>query len=382
MRKPEEFTILETLYGINVYLTSEVSSELRTWSMIPDYKVRTATEADWKLLEERYYYFSREPLPADWPIHEDHFAHPCQDKIRFRDERGRLVTMKPGRYIAKFYPTHDAARYSALWHDWYQPAVLQFAKTADEIEEVYVNGPESCMSKECFDSCIHPVRVYGDSDLQLAYARRGDRITARALVWPERKIHGRIYGDEDRLSAALEAAGYKEGKFQGARIRRILENGQYVVPYLDWVQSARDDGDWLVIDRNGDIDCDVTDGLSGESGEYCSYYDEYRDEETSSVRTSLSGNYQTWCQTAVEQHAFWCDHTGDYWHETLGLDMADGSVWSPARFEAEGGVCSQTDERHPLTDLILTADGELWSKEHFENTPEAERPALEMKEAA
>ena len=36
------------------------------------------------------------------------------------------------------------------------------------------------------------------------------RITARALVWPHKMIHGRVYGDESRFKAMLIDRGYTE----------------------------------------------------------------------------------------------------------------------------------------------------------------------------
>jgi hypothetical protein len=38
-----------------------------------------------------------------------------------------------------------------------------------------------------------------------------ERVTARALVWAERKIYGRMYGDENRLEALLKEAGFERG---------------------------------------------------------------------------------------------------------------------------------------------------------------------------
>src|SRR5690606_7560176 len=130
------------------------------------------------------------------------------------------------------------------------------AATPDDIENVYLKGPNSCMSHDLseFSSPEHPTRVYGDSDLQVAYiVNSSGNISARVLVWPEKKLYGRIYGDEDRMSDMLEEAGYERGDLDGARIRRIpIRDRQYVMPYLD--EAGQTFGE--IRKDNGDIDTD------------------------------------------------------------------------------------------------------------------------------
>lgn len=68
---------------------------------------------------------------------------------------------------------------------------LQFASTPEEIVEVYRAGPHSCIAD--FPPEVHPARVYGAGDLAVAWLGDGARTWARALVWPARRVYGRVY---------------------------------------------------------------------------------------------------------------------------------------------------------------------------------------------
>src|SRR5262249_35481599 len=133
--------------------------------------------------------------------------------------------------------------------------------------------PNSCMSGRAGDyhGPCHPVRVYGAGDLAIAYLEQGDEITARALCWPAKLIYGRPYGDEHRLSAALEKAGYTYGhgtKLRGAKLLRIRSGDGFVAPYIDGCPGISDHGDHLEI--GGDLESDSTTGvILEESGETC-----------------------------------------------------------------------------------------------------------------
>ena len=71
---------------------------------------------------------------------------------------------------------------------------IKIAMDADTIEKVYskMNGPSSCMAHPytAYDTKLpqHPVRMYAAGDLGVAYMTQGGRVTARAVVWPEKKL--------------------------------------------------------------------------------------------------------------------------------------------------------------------------------------------------
>src|SRR3546814_14113869 len=101
--------------------------------------------------------------------------------------------MSPGRYLHRFFSAHLdneaiegwCARLSVqLAED-----ALKITQDADEIEEVYVGGPGSCMSHgaSAFESYCHPVRVYAGSDTALPSngARDADRARSRGSAGPK-----------------------------------------------------------------------------------------------------------------------------------------------------------------------------------------------------
>ena len=196
----------------------------------------------------------------------DHFAHAAMTdpfKVAFVESATKgaedvMTVLNPGRYLERFYSDHLNAQQIAAWAAKADSeAELCFAVTPEEIEDIYVNGGiDSCMKypgdSHNFPLGIQPTRAYGAGDLQLAYLKRRGKIVGRALVWPEKKVIGRIYGDFERLKNRLVGEGYEyeEGNkraFDGAKLLRIEIGGEVVLPYLDWSMGVRDMGDHLMI---------------------------------------------------------------------------------------------------------------------------------------
>ena len=126
--------------------------------------------------------------------------HPGQIAFTKTTEHGvqdRQTIMRPGRYLEEFFKYEDGTpAYQDFWPTWIaqcsaSAVTYAIATTADDIETVYRYGPRSCMSDEGggpFRGQPHPTRVYGESDLSLAYMGPKEHATARALIWPEKKV--------------------------------------------------------------------------------------------------------------------------------------------------------------------------------------------------
>jgi len=284
-----------------------------------------------------------------WVI-ASHFAHVSRkspSKLAFtkNDEHGERdiqTVMRPGRYLTAYYNDKLSQDDIRAWCGKYaaenEDIELKFATTPDEIEEVYTNGPRSCMSKKAsyYDSSQHPVRVYGAGDLAVAYIenleceRAGDseggensRITARAICWPEKKVYGRIYGDESRLRGLLQEAGFERGdsEFEGARLLRIEDEDGFIVPYLDNIVNVEDNGRFLVLAYDGDIECTNTNGLAD-----CGVFCEHCEERTTGEIYTVGG--ETWCEYCRENDAFYCegcneDVAGECYLHTSNGDMCE-----------------------------------------------------------
>jgi hypothetical protein len=227
-------------------------------------------------------------LPAEWDLEpiEDHFAHISSRNwglIAFIENSAngvvsKITEIKPGRYLQRFYPNlseNDRKKYASIIDDG---NAVQFATTADDIEWVYENGPKSCMKRiyhtqddEDFDSPFHPVRVYAAGDLAVAWTKsETGRVKERCLVWPEKKLFGRTYGDgSGRLVAELKEQGYlsafangsAQRGFVGARLARhvveLRRDQWFVCPHVDAGASegtgggyVYDDGTHLIISGN------------------------------------------------------------------------------------------------------------------------------------
>lgn len=176
---------------------------------------------------------------------------------------GRRLCMKPGRYLTKYYPHLDLQVIRAWAAKADNQAKLNFAATPEDIESVYLVGPTSCMAHPTteYNGQEHPTAAYGNSDLQIAYIGDKDKkVSARAVVWPEKKLVGRIYGDWDRMIPLLKAEGYDiqnekhpndyYHRMDGARLRVIEDEnnkGRLICPYIDGMSQAHVRDGWLVL---------------------------------------------------------------------------------------------------------------------------------------
>lgn len=217
-----------------------------------------------------------------------HVAYTADDESGHLDKQ---TSLKVGRYLQRFYAdkftSAEIAQYVAtVSGDGY---ALKIATSPDDIETVYVNGPNSCMahSESSYSSSEHPVRVYGDSDLAVAYYGNMDSASARAVIWPEKKIYSRLYGAEQTLRRMLENAGYTSGSLRGARIRAVecRNTGSWIVPYVDCCTSGslvRSNGRQWIMLGSGDIDLRGTDGIAEPNRDdqfYCDGCSDYQNQD-------------------------------------------------------------------------------------------------------
>lgn len=240
----------------------------------------------------------------------------------YSDKRTRS---RPGRLLSQMFPflsQSDLHKLVMVFEKRLSPLEVLFSQDPDEIETVYLKGPSSCMSKGLshYDSAIHPSRVYAGPDLAVAYDAH---YSSRAVVWPDKKIYSRVYGDTDRFTDALESIGYTKGgedDFQGARLRKIEDGSGYVMPYVDFCDDVDDGGDYWIAggfeyncrNTNGLLDYNVTrcDCCGGRINE--DYY----------VVTHIGDIY---CSSCADYNLVLCEATGDYFTndemvDTPGLD--------------------------------------------------------------
>lgn len=314
-----------------------------------------------------------------------HFAHHSLEKDCFvsftPDETfgkaDRQLRMKPGRYLKKYFPdlSDEEIRSWALeFEDQVKKAELLFASTREDIRWVYENGPRSCMKgvpdefDVSYNNCgdVHPCEIYAAGDLAVAYIKSSsveDKVTARTLCWPEKKIFSRTYGDEHRLKVALEDAGYEYDPAQlvGAKLLRIRCGSGFVAPYIDHYPDLKDTGTHLVITNGSGHYCvDNTDGSVGCDTQECEHCGctIYDGDDTYEVQ----GN--TWCESCYENESFYCECCNEQHNNNNARSTIDGEVCRWCRQEYY--TCCEDCDEYFHNDDIIWHDGDPYCQSCFD----------------
>ncbi|RUT88025.1 MULTISPECIES: hypothetical protein [unclassified Mesorhizobium] len=288
---------------------------------------------------------------------------------------GVLTPIKPGKYLKKYLGdvlTEEFIQEQGLaWQSFFAPAELKVTQDADEVQEVYENGPNSCMSKSAdeFAGECHPARVYAGPDLGVAYIGDIDNAAARCVVWPEKKIFARVYGDYHRMGSALEAAGYKEGDaddFRGARLRRFYNGDFYTVPYSDVFNYASDNGEYLIWGR-GDVYMQHTNGTSVDNPQGCRCDD-------CEGRLGEDGGFgvhrgATVCESCYFEDYFTCSITDEVFPNDQLVSSPDDyniSRYATQRYTSSVFYCDGTSTWYPTNyfDYVTLADGDTYEQSY------------------
>lgn len=337
-----------------------------------------------RVKKQQDYFRARFELPKSFPDRNRfppfHYAHVDPTDytlIRFYDsernfERDVYTRLKVGRYIARYLPElkDEVNALSAAWGAFFKPMELKFARTADEVEEVYskTEGMGSCMGKpvEFFKKSVgihmHPMRYIGDSDLSVGYIEREGRIVARTLVWEEKKLYNyRIYGDEVRLREAFRQAGFTtktSWPFAGARIRYIPLGKGYLAGSVDGHSCGTIEGEFIRLDPKGKTPVTTTQG-GFNVGRYCDVVKEY-------LPTSefIVVNNEYWSKAKCRQNGFICDFNGTYHPLDQRVEMANGNLWSERSFKSYGMVCAGNGLNYPNSEMI-SIKGLQYSKQYM-----------------
>lgn len=352
----------------------------------------------------------------------DHYAHVSKDKPAMLsytkdDSKGRAdlqtrITVRA--YLTEFGKDPEASDgfmqpylVDDLCKEYAEeciPRELLFARTPDEIEAVYTNYDSdcsqvgnSCMRYESshWESGIHPCRVYGAGDLAIAYlVNDNGETTDRALVWPEKLIYSRVYGETDRLHVLLKNAGYRKSAyyqeplptFEGAKLLKLSasddDDGCFVMPYIDEDVGARLAGKFFIIDKDGSYSTGETEGRTCEPEErtYCERCENSCDETYYVYTRDYWRGGQSWCEHCVENNTFRCDRTGDLYSDDCSSYEIEGvGIYCQYAFATHGGECEHTNTYHrsrDLRDVIVNdkGDTETWCRDAIdEDAWECER---------
>lgn len=311
---------------------------------------------------------------TNYDRYPEHFAHLSISKpglVAFsRDaEHGiadRQTIMKPGKYLEEFYRGEFSSGQIATWIGECGAKYLALTITQDakEIKTVYKNGPSSCMSHAFNFLPCHPSEVYAGPDLALAYYGPPDKASARAIVWPDKQIYSRVYGNESVLHALLTNAGYERGSLAGARVRKIPCDQGYVMPYVDYIERCTIKSGWIVLDDRGDQSCQNTDGYTCDR-----HSDDDANDEPEMVACDHCGRHydpededagESFCPRCMEDR-YSCDHCGTGMWGNDVIRIADEYHCEDCAHEHHDRTC-----RHPECE-------ETWLEESFTDERQGER---------
>jgi hypothetical protein len=348
---------------------------------------RIAQAGDWRAaMAKRFETGELLPLPSKWDLAPiaDHFAHiSAQDSnlIGYLDteEHGiiyKVTVLTAGRYISRFYPSvgDDKRRHLIAAID--PTGEIYYAWDADDIEEVYRDGPSSCMDGEhSFDHLpVWPTQPYGAGDLAVAYTKNKDGdIQSRAVCWPEKKLFGRIYGDFQRMKAAFEAEGYismrddntvhgnkKQQTFVGAKLLKIPtgQDHEYVMPYFDDIKVAIDMGDHFVIAEQGELGRKWVSSGGSDTGLALLQTLCPRRNVATKVRDMrfVHGVNEEWSQDAIRSETFVCGGNGKLYPHEFKVIMGHDVPWSKEHFEQNGEHCTVTHKDWPKDQMVQLGD--------------------------
>ncbi len=327
-------------------------------------------------------------LRVHYPEHFAHLSTTHAGLIAYtpNEEKGiadRQIRIRPAKYLQDFYGVDsesaakhvdESERLTKAQIDSFAAqctaitdATIKFCETPEQAEYVYTHGPRSCMSRtrDRYLGHVHPSQVFAGehSDLRVAYL--GDltgTITARCVVWPEKKIAVRVYPDEQsQLQFMLINAGYSvykrescDGVLRGARVAAIEDrNGNgWIIGYIDGANNGyltKDRQSFVIDDRNspfvdhnhteiiglqltrdsgGDI---LASGVSDPNADddydfTCGRCDgQYNDDDRSGYDSSL-------CSSCADEVFQTCDHCDS------SVDTRDDNL---QRIRVVGPVCSR-----------------------------------------
>jgi hypothetical protein len=347
-------------------------------------KITVIVDNTWLVREQEAWFdeYTRPYLPdwvLDWSYENNHFVHlhptePGYIRYTASAEHGmlrRYTKTTVGKYLTKFFSDDMSKATIEMWANknrmFGNESLILFARTADEIERIYTHDAsfKSCMAHSVDNYTtdgVHPVRAYGDSDLSLAYLLDTSdpdhhEVLARVIVWEDRLLYGRIYGDEHRMLHQLKLhnpkwAYYKDVDdnygFTGARIRKhYIDHSGWLAPYLDGNTGIdfESDPNYLIISAGrGSAEANLAGGLLN-GGAWCDHCEQYHSLKT---RMYTRVNDAPGKMTAVCHHCMKAEYP--IWEDTATCKWYSSKYHTPIHAhwwdERTAKWCEGEDNHH------------------------------------
>lgn len=355
---------------------------------------------DWRN-RERARFTAGDYTPAPWnkeqwfkessyaDLHFPHISKKDPGMVAFTEseEKGQQdlqLRMRAGKYLETYFAgllnVGLIRAYASMVKIETSEFIINFATTPDDIEWVYKNGPQSCMSKMLrdYNLPVHPTRQYGAGDLAVAWVgcdagrnivakEKASYAAARAICWPEKKWYGRMYGDggefSRRLKDELEAThGYSyHPDFTGARLLRLKHGNHFVCPFLDGNTHVRDDGQFLIIDNTGYFTAkNQATGLAIDGRQKCSIcrqgFTHTAQLPRAAARNGQIGGYW-FCDTHWAERIFFCNGcAGNYDRKKNAPKLMNGKEYCPSCYQRAFAECTSCHKTVDASTVLYARD--------------------------
>ena len=374
------------------------------WRFMVKRDMENVSDSNWKQwMQQRFASGEYTPVPwkdEDWfqTLKNEHFTHlSLADSFQLAyvasENDGVLdknTVITPGKYLQQFFGSVLKPQEIAKWVAAVdKECELLFATSPEDIEMVYTtSGINSCM---CYTADrfttggVHPTRMYGAGDLAIAYLTRKKKIIARALVYPEKMIYGRVYGDNERLVNRLVGAGYKDGAgsascFDGAKMLRQFHGKYLILPYLDWNMrlAPHEDNRYLVLASGGPIGGGNTSGVADGSRLQSATCPRCSNEFNLNDSFYVVDRGRNFCRSCSRVATYVCDISGERFQIT-GEEARVG-IYHPGNGDRIGWVAPRS--LRDATDIIVKIGRKAYYTQHLKKNDAGKWVLPEERKAA
>jgi hypothetical protein len=160
--------------------------------------------------------------------------------------RNIVTHMRPGRYLNRYANEYLSEDEIERFSNQCREDLFEIHYVHTDIEDAFVcthKAARSCMSHpmsdEYFSSDIHPTSLYDSTELSVALLveKSTGSHKGRAVIWQDKKLYNRAYGNAGMLEGMLHNAGYTRGQFIGIEFPIIFHGDKYdgrlVLPFVD-----------------------------------------------------------------------------------------------------------------------------------------------------
>jgi len=259
-------------------------------------------------------------------------------------DNDRVTAMKPARAFSLMFPELDHKTIIQINDEYLQEFApreftIHVSKEAEHFKDAYAGKQSpnenidttpyrkhlahSCMRYDFDHLPMHPAEAYASGDFTIVYALdQNDLVAGRCVVYTNNAPPqaGPIYGVSEQaidcIQERLESLGADmthNASWIGAKLKRVEYDGGFVGPYLDLTpQSLADMGDYLEVNRRGEIDASVYQGVLGGHHTSCCQCNENLSEDEYWYSEFTSEHY---CESCYYDEHVYCDYFQDTVHQ-------------------------------------------------------------------